>query len=247
MEDFFKTIDQQGGRIPFEIFGNVHLTWLLAIFICNLILIQIYIKLSTHQRNLFRKYFGTLIFFLEYSRRLFLIFMGAFTFEDVPLHLCSIGIVLCFIHAFKPTQLLDDALFMLVIPGAVAALLFPDWNTPIHFNYFYIHSWVIHGLMVAYVSVLLTSGELIPNRKNLLYIFGGLGLFAIPIYAINKLWNTNFLFINTPSPGSPLVFLESIFGNPGYIFGLLALVLMVWTIMYWVDGSLRYFKKSDSM
>ena len=52
------------------------------------------------------------------------------------------------------------------------------------------------------------------------------------VYPLNKIWGTNFMFLNTPSPGSPLAPLENLLGNPGYIVGLAGLVLLVWFVLY---------------
>lgn len=238
MTNFFMSIDDQGGKIPFITFGFVHIIWMIAIAIVIFLITTIYKGRSEIDRILFRKRLSLLILFTELLRKYTLIAKGDFTHLDVPLHLCSISIILVVIHAYRASSKMDDAQFMLVLPGALAALLFPDWNTPLKFNFYYLHSWIIHGLLVLYPVMLLASKDLIPNRRNLPAVSLGLGLFAIPIYFINKAWNTNFLFINTPSEGSPLVFLEKILGNPGYIFGLATLALIVWLVMYWISDSI---------
>lgn len=236
MDNFFKTADELGGSLPFHSFDLEHFGWLIIILFSIVLMAKIYNVASPKKKTIIRRSLGTLILFIELLRKYTLWVLGTFTYEDVPLHLCSISIYLCFIHAFKPSKRLDDALFMLVLPGAMAALIFPDWNVSVHLNFFYIHSWVIHGLLIMYPIILLNSRELIPNRRHMPFVFVSIGLYAIPIYFLNKVWDTNFLFINTPSPGSPLVFLESLLGNPGYIFGLVGLCLIVWSIMYTISG-----------
>ena len=42
---------------------------------------------------------------------------------NLPLHLCSINIIFIAIHAWKPGKMLDNFLYGICIPGAVAALL----------------------------------------------------------------------------------------------------------------------------
>lgn len=236
MNNFFKTAEELGGNLPFHSFDLEHFGWLLVILISIVLISGIYKAASLNSRITLRKSLGIFILFIELLRKYTLWVLGVFTYADIPLHLCSLSIYLCFIHAFKPSKRLDDALFMLVLPGALAALLFPDWNVSSHLNFFYIHSWVIHGLLIMYPIMLMHAGELIPNRHHIPIVFVSLGLYAIPIYFLNKAWNTNFLFINTPSPGSPMILLEKLFGNPGYVFGLIGLCFIVWFIMYSISG-----------
>jgi uncharacterized membrane protein YwaF len=53
-----------------------------------------------------------------------------------------------------------------------------------------------------------------------------------PIYLFNHTFNTNFFFMNEAAPDSPLSFLQSSLGNPGYLVGFAALVAAVWVVMY---------------
>ena len=54
---------------------------------------------------------------------------------------------------------------------------------------------------------------------------------AIPVYVFDVLTNTNYLFLNWPSPGSPLE-LFAFLGRPGYLLGYIPLIAVVWLFLY---------------
>ena len=77
----------------------------------------------------------------------------------------------------------------------------------------------------------LTSGRLKPDIRQIPKMTVIMYALAVPIYFLNKRWDTNFMFINTPSPGSPLVPLYNIFGD-GYVIAAAVLVVLVWIILF---------------
>jgi len=118
------------------------------------------------------------------------------------------------------------------MPGAAMALIFPAWAAYPILNIVSLFCFLIHGLLVIYPIMLFAGGDLEPDYKNLPKCLLFLILIALPIYRFNKAFGTNFLFINYPSPGSPLVLFERWFGNPGYILGILILIFAVWAALY---------------
>ena len=118
------------------------------------------------------------------------------------------------------------------LPLHLCGILFPNWVVYPVLNFASINSFVVHGLIIAYPVMIMSSGEFFPDYKRLPKCFMILINIAIPIYFFNKIFDTNFLFINTPSDGSPLVALETWLGNPGYILGMFVLVFICWGILY---------------
>ena len=55
---------------------------------------------------------------------------------------------------------------------------------------------------------------------------------AIPLYFLNKLLNTNFMFLNWADVGNPLSFFEARWGRPWYIFSAIPMLAAAWTLMY---------------
>ena len=60
---------------------------------------------------------------------------------------------------------------------------------------------------------------------------GRLFAVVIPIYWFDKRYDVNYMFVNWPSAGSPLVWLADRMGNPGYLIGYAALVFLCMLLM----------------
>ena len=149
----------------------------------------------------------------------------------LPLHLCSINIFLIAIHAWRPSKVLGNFLYLVCIPGAVAAMLFPTWATLPPLNFMYIHSFTIHILLALYPIVLALGGDIVPERREFPKCVLLLLVMAVPIYGVNLLCDTNFMFLMYPEAGSPLLWFREHWGNHllGYPI-LIAAVVMVMSI-----------------
>lgn len=228
----------------FQLYDDIHFAWLLSISIITSILTIYYRQASLSTRLIVRQSLACIIFAMEISKDVYHIIQGTFSLYYLPLHLCSLAVFIVFWHAFRPTKTNAEMLYALVLPGALAALIFPEWTTTLIFSYMHNHSFIIHGLLITYPIMLLTSGELVPDWRQLHKVAIALGITAIPIYFFNKYFDLNFMFLNTPSPGSPLVLLEQWFGNPGYLIGFAGMIVIIWFLMYVPIGIMKkYFIK----
>ena len=62
--------------------------------------------------------------------------------------------------------------------------------------------------------------------KSLILLIG----FAIPVYGLNLLWDTNFMFLMRPDSGNPLEMFEKLLGS--HLWGFPILLPVVILIMY---------------
>lgn len=92
---------------------------------------------------------------------------GAFLPKYLPLHLCSIHIILIAVHAVRPSKGLENFLYAIWIPGALAALLFPAWTPLPPANFMRIHSAAVHILPAAYPIMLTAGGDIRPAVREL--------------------------------------------------------------------------------
>ena len=229
---FFLSKENLPDNVGFSLYDNQHLTWLFLITLFIIVLSKKYKEMSSYKKNITKKILGSSILLTEVFYQSILIFTGQFNVNYLPLHLCSLSVFLCFYDSFRPNNLVKEFIYCLGMPGALAALLFPNWTMCPLFNFIHINSFVSHGLIVAYPIILLRANELNPNYKRLPSCLLYLLIASTPIYFLNKILNTNFFFLNSPSEGSPLVSLENWLGNPGYIVGMLFMVLICWIVLY---------------
>ena len=127
-------------------------------------------------------------------------------------------------------KLLDNFIYTICIPGAIAALLFPSWTSLPAGNFMHLHSSIIHIQLVMYPMVLAINGVLKPSAKGipkclgLLVLLGGVALVA------NLLLDTNFMFLMEAEPGNPLYIFGQIFGS--HLVGFPILISAVLLVMY---------------
>ncbi len=179
------------------------------------------------------------IFVYELAMNIAYLLTDQWTFGVLPLHLCGINIFVSLFYAFKPSKLIADFLYGVCLPGALFALLTPSWTALPILNFFHIHSEIVHIVLVM-IPVLLLAGGLRPDVKNLWKLFLMVLALCIPIYFLNLKLGTNFFFVHDDDGNALLVALGNIF--PDYRIGLLALIAVLWLILFlpWsVAGKLK--------
>ncbi len=229
---FFLAKENVPSDMGFEFYDGYHLSWLCLISLFVIVISIGYKKTKLKDRHTFRKIYGTVVLLTEVYYQLVLLITGQYNVNYLPFHLCGLAIFLCFYDCFKPNDVIREFLYCLCMPGALMALLFPNWSDCPIFNFSSINSFIVHGLLVAYPVMLINAKEFSPDYKKLPKCGCLLTAIACPMYFFNKIFDTNFLFINTPSEGSPLVALEDWLGNPGYIFGMMFMVMLCWFVLY---------------
>ncbi len=159
-----------------------------------------------------------------------LLIMGQFDLSYLPFELCSINIFLIALHAWKPSKLLDNFLYLVCIPGALAAMLFPTWTALPGWNFMCIHSFTVHILLILYPVVLTAAGEICPEWKevwkSILLLLG----LAVIAKLLNRMWDTNFMFLEYANSGNPLKWFETAWGS--HLYGFPVIITGVILVMY---------------
>lgn len=155
---------------------------------------------------------------------------GRYLPDYLPLHLCSINIILIAIHAWKPSKMLDNFLYGVCIPGAMAAMLFSSWTSLPPLNFMHLHSFTIHILLITYPVMLTVGGDIRPDWRMLPKCILFTLCMAVPVYLVNLALDTNFMFLMYAEEGNPLLIFEELFGN--HLFGIPVLATVFVGIMY---------------
>ena len=227
---FFLTKETIPEGVGFSTFGLTHSLWLLAFAVILTASIIVYKKLDANGKNKMRIILGALVFASEMIKNIVAIAIGDFGVGHLPFHLCGISVVLISFDTVKPTKIVRYFLYYLGIPGALLALLFPNWTVLPCLNFFHIHSFTIHMLLVIYPLILIAGGEFLPDIKAMAKCILLLICLAIPIYFINLLCDTNFMFLMEPETGNPLGLFEKYLGS--HLWGFPILLPIVMFIMY---------------
>lgn len=230
MNYFLDTVETIPEGVGFGYFGALHITWLAVFVVLTVVNCVWYRKLSETGKDCWKKVVAGLIVADELFKMLMLFIGGRYSWSYLPLHLCSINIFLIAFHAWKPTKIISGFLYTVCIPGALAALLFPTWTSLPLQNFMHLHSFTVHILLAMYPIVLASSGELKPSVKQLHKYLLFLLVMAIPIYLINLLLDTNFMFLMSADPGNPLYLFEQMWGS--HLLGFPVIITGVLIVMY---------------
>ena len=153
---------------------------------------------------------------LEVLKQVILLTTHQFGKQYLPFDLCGISILFCLLEIWKPCAYFGELLYSLSLPGTLLALFFPNWNRLPLWNFFCIHSFLFHTLLLLLPVLLLADGTLQPNWKRLPLSFLTLAACSVVVAWLNRLWGTNFFFLSQPSKGSPLVWFADWFGASLY-------------------------------
>lgn len=222
------------GKIPeglgFTTFGLEHLLWLVAFGVFMATVVIIYRKASPKMRKIVRVTVGVSVVACEIIKDVVSYAVGDMGTWNLPLHLCGISILLIAFDLIKQTKTVRNFLYYIGIPGAMLAIIFPNWTVLPCMNFFNIHSFVVHALIVLYPLILVTSGEIKPTIKSMPLCVALLVGLAIPIYFVNLWLDTNFMFLMNPETGNPLGLFEQYLGS--HLWGFPILLPIVMLVMY---------------
>ena len=227
---FFVTNDHIPEGMGFQAFGMTHILWLLAGFVFCFVACLFYRKLSADKRKRALKVLGIYILLQELVKDIVLLVLKEFSWGHLPFHLCGINILLIVFDTIKQTKPVRSFLYYFAIPGALLALIIPNWTKMPVWNFFHIHSFTIHILLVLYPLLLVTTNQVSTDLKSALQGTALLIAMAIPVYGLNLLWDTNFMFLMKPDSGNPLEMFEKLLGS--HLWGFPILLPVVIFVMY---------------
>lgn len=232
MENFFAVGLEHGDALGFSHYSGGHVFFLVLSAAVIAALCLVCRKLGNKGRRRLRLCIGIAVLCLELAREINLIAGGAFGINYLPLHLCSLAVFFSFFHSLFPNETTGNFLYSLCMPGALCALLFPDWTA---YPVFCLHSiigFASHTLLVAYPLMCVISGMITPCVKHLPRCAGILGLLALPVYAFDRAFDMNYMFLLRPAAGTPLEWFAVLFGDGLYVLGYIPMIVLAWSLLY---------------
>lgn len=230
MQYFLDTTETIPSGVGFPQFGVLHFVWLILFVAVSVVCVLWFRRLSEKGRRVWKTTVAGLLLADELFKVVMLLVGDRYTAGYLPLHLCSINIFAIAIHAWKPSKVLGGYLYTVGIPGALAALLFPSWTVLPLGNFMHIHSFTVHILLALYPVALFGAGEIKPEAKKIPQYLFVLIAMAVPIYFVNLLLDTNFMFLMEADAGNPLYFFEQMWGN--HLLGFPVIIAGVLAVMY---------------
>lgn len=177
-------------------FSTAHVSFLVVSFLLIVTVIVIYRRLDEKVRQRMQRILIILAAILEVSRWIWAAFIGHYSvMEMLPLHLCSLSIWMEMAAVFTGKPLLKEFGYTLCMTGAFAALLTPDWSMYPFLSFQYLHSNVVHTLLIMVPAIWIWGDGFRPDFRRLPKCFLILILFAVPVFLINLALDSNYLFL----------------------------------------------------
>lgn len=239
---FFTYLTDLPADVGFSLYGPSHMCTLALILLCCIIGCHWFRRQSHARQEVFTHRLCVLILLTELVRIAVYAAVGALNQYELPLHLCGLAVYLCAIHSLWKPDWLGQVLYTLCLPGAWCALLFPDWTCYPFFGFFSLHSFFAHGLLVFYIHLQAAAGIIRPRLSAIWKSVLFLCLVVPPVYWFDRCFHANYMFLQLPSDGSPLLLLSRLAGGnaAGY---LLLFGVVVFSMMVLMDLLYRWFSQ----
>jgi hypothetical integral membrane protein (TIGR02206 family) len=215
---------------PFDLYGPGHLLALTIIALAGLSLPSLR-RWNEHQRLIFRYSMGIFLIIDELGWHVWAVYWDIWTIQTMlPLHLCSLMIWLSAYMLITKNHAIYEVAYFLGIGGALQALLTPDasgYGFP-HFRAF--QTFIAHGLLVL-IPVYMTVVEgFRPTLQSLKRVFIWTNLYLIPVFFLNLLIGSNYLFI-AHKPAFPTL-LDLLAPWPWYVLELELVGMAILFLLY---------------
>lgn len=219
----------------FEHFCTGHLIILGIILLSTVILAVLAHRLPARKADFLIKLLSILALSGECIQDILLTLEGGNILDYLPLHLCNLGLFVNVIASFCPVRIrafFSEVSLVLIAPGSVFALITPDWNYRPLLSWLPLMCFFTHALVLIIPIMMYIRGYCQPSFRHIWYPYAFLIVTGIPIYALDRAINRNYMFLLRPISGTPLSWLASFMGNPGYLIGVLIMLILVLMAVY---------------
>lgn len=237
---FWKEIHDLPAGIGFGLFSRQHFAALLCCALGIAAVLRFFLKFSKKRQDAFLKTVALSLLTGNLLRDLFLLAVHRMSLAYLPLHLCSFAIFVYLLQAFLPDRFLffrkalGEIGLVLLMPGTICALIFPDWTAYPLWNFMCLHSFIWHAVLVFYPLALFMSRRIQPSIRHLWYPILYLCILVPPTAIFNHFTGCNYLFIMRPPKGTPLELLYSLLGSYwriGYALLVLAILFLIYLFL----------------
>lgn len=149
--------------------------------------------------------------------------------DYLPLEICSFAAYFIVLDSvFTGNTIFPDMLLTLFLPAAIMAILFPTTSTLPMCNFYTIHQFLYHALIIAYIMARFLSREIPLTYPGVWTSILQILLLAGIIYLIDTRYDKNFMFLRDPY-GNPLLGLIWKYTKGGfrYTLGLVAFCILM--------------------
>ncbi len=228
MEQYFIR-DYTGGS--FVLFGTYHLMFIGSFFLFNTVYIFFRNKMDDQFKKRFRYGLAIASIVVESSWHIWSAIVGLWNIQEyLPLHLCSLFVILNSIMLFTRSYKIYEYSYFLGIAGALQAFLTPDagiYGLP-HFRA--VQTLLAHGLLVSEGIYMTVVEGFRPTWGSIKRVMIGANLYMAFVGLVNWLLGSNYMFIAHKPVTASL--LDVLGPWPWYILSLEVVGIVMCLVMY---------------
>ena len=159
----------------------------------------------------------------------------------VPLYYCSMLLYAGLLSSFTSGKLQRMGDVFLATGGIIGGLVFmlmPTTSLPAYpaFHIVSLHSFFFHGTMVYLGLLINATGYIEVVASDIKYFATLVGTMCIIAYIINRIFNSNLMFISNNFPGTPI---EIIYKITGPLFTIIMCLVQMFLPFYVMYGILK--------
>ena len=159
----------------------------------------------------------------------------------VPLYYCSMLLYAGLLSSFASGKLQRMGDVFLATGGIIGGLVFmlmPTTSLPAYpaFHIVSLHSFFFHGTMVYLGLLINATGYIEVVASDIKYFATLVGTMCIIAYIINRIFNSNLMFISNNFPGTPI---EIIYKITGPLFTIIMCLVQMFLPFYVMYGILK--------
>lgn len=228
--DYWTDMPQGMGVVQF---GTVHLSWVFVSLALIFLIALLYKKQSVVIRRRIELTIATALIADYLVRWTWAGLIGHYyPAEMLPLHLCSLSVIIDIIAIFTKKTLLKEFGYACGLPGGLVTFLIPGMG-PYPLWHFYYLLFVFSHMALIMLPVLWVWGDgFRPEFKRLRICIVILLVMAGVDVIINKLIDSNFMFLNYIPEDTILTAVANKLGSPFYQLAMGGIFIVVWALLY---------------
>ena len=185
-------------------------------------------------RILILRVIGATLILIDIIKLFVLPFSNVKVTDYLPLEICSFGAysIVCD-SIWYDNSFFSILLITLFLPAALMAVVFPTTSSLPALNFYSIHQFLYHGLIIAYITARFLSGEMMLSYPEVwLSILKILVLVGF-MYVFDTVFKKNYMFLKDPY-GNPMlnILWKAGKGSKGYTLVLVCFSIIVINIFY---------------
>ena len=130
MDQFLRYESELAPGSGFALWSLPHILWLLILGLIAAVALLAARRCGGSGKRVIRRTFAVCALLMQVLPAIVIMWKGMYSRYTLPLHICSLASYAVCAHALfvEKSVILSELLFFPFLPGAICALLFPDWT-----------------------------------------------------------------------------------------------------------------------